>query len=358
MKVLVEPAAPTVLAPARSRLLTRGASVTAIVVSVGLVAYIPHLVGMAWRDVVGVLAGLSITTVLALAVLWISGLVAHTYVLTAALPGLSHRRALLLNLSGSAVSNLVPFGGAAGVGVGFAMAKTWRIEPTAFAAFTAISNVWNVLGKLLVGSALVVVSIIAGTHLPSTIQHTVLLATGAVFGLSVLAIAVLRKASIGAAVGRSCDRIFNRVMARKGSPRRVHTETAIGQLRAEITGSISNGWRRLTLGIVAYLALQALLLAACLGAVGAHVTLFDIAAAFGVERLLSTLPLTPGGAGFTELGAVAVLVALGGDPVTMAAGVLLYRTFTFLLEIPVGGASALIWLAYRARISSGQSVTG
>ena len=49
-----------------------------------------------------------------LVVLWVAGLVAHTMTLTAALPGLTHRRALLLSLTGSAVANVLPLGGAAG----------------------------------------------------------------------------------------------------------------------------------------------------------------------------------------------------------------------------------------------------
>jgi uncharacterized membrane protein YbhN (UPF0104 family) len=38
-----------------------------------------------------------------------------------------------------------------------------------------------------------------------------------------------------------------------------------------------------------------------------------------------------------------VLVALRVDPTLAAAGVLLYRAFTFGMEIPVGGLSMLAW---------------
>ena len=86
----------------------------------------------------------------------------HSSVLTASLPGLSHRRALTLNLTGSAVSNLLPGGGAAGAlvslnradvaafdtlpGVGPVLAQRivdWR---TAHGRFTAVDELGEVTG--------------------------------------------------------------------------------------------------------------------------------------------------------------------------------------------------------------------
>ena len=64
--------------------------------------------------------------------------------------------------------------------------------------------------------------------------------------------------------------------------------------------------------------------------------------------------LTPGGVGVAQTGAAAVLIALGGDPVVIAAGVLLYSTFTFFLEIPVGGlVAARWWLTQRSTTGGG-----
>ena len=72
-------------------------------------------------------------------------------------------------------------------------------------------------------------------------------------------------------------------------------------------------------------------------------------AAYAVDRVMSMVFLTPGGTGFAEAGTAAVLVALGGAPAAMAAGVLLYRGFTFALEIPVGGVWLGGWLVARRR---------
>lgn len=317
-----------------------------------LLIYLPHLAGMSWHGLIGVLGGVSATTLIALAALWLLGLWAHTYVLTAALPGLSRPRALLLNLSGSAVSNLFPFGGAAGMGLGFAMARTWRFSPAQFASFTAISNLWNVVGKLFVGAALVALAIVAGVQFPASIQGTIILGSGGLMAAMVVVVLALTTPTMMRAIGRLWDRTVNGLLAQTGSLRRIDAAGVLERLRQSCAGSISAGWGQMTFGILAYMALQAALLAACLHAVGAHTSLLVIVAAFGVERVLSLFPLTPGGAGVTELGTVGVLLALGGDPVLVTAGVLLYRLYTFLLEIPVGGASAIVWMLRRPRRAS------
>jgi uncharacterized membrane protein YbhN (UPF0104 family) len=335
----------------------RVASVGAVGAAVLLLLVVPRAVGMSWHDVVAILAGLPMTALAALTGLWLLGLWIHTYVLTAALPGLSKRRALLLNLSGSAVSNLLPFGGAAGIGVGFVMARSWRIAPANFASFTAISNFWNVIGKLFVGSALVAGAVAAGIHVPTSMRSALIYGSGGVLAASVIGVAALSTPVVGRSLGRAWDRAANGLLVRLGMTCRVHAEGAINRFRKTCTESITAGWCQLTMGVLAYLGLQAALLAACLLAVGAHASVLVIAAAFGVERILSLFPFTPGGAGIAELGSVAVLVALGGDPALMAAGVLLYRTFTFLLEIPVGGVSAIAWLLFRTQSASRTGTT-
>ena len=71
------------------------------------------------------MAALSPWQVALLAGVWLAGLWVHTLALTAAMPGLSSRRALFLNLTGSSVSNLLPLGGAAGTVVNYSMSRSW-----------------------------------------------------------------------------------------------------------------------------------------------------------------------------------------------------------------------------------------
>lgn len=336
-----------------SRLVRRGVSVLLVAISIGLTALIPIMAGMTWSAIIGVLTGVSAVTLVGLTALWAAGLLVHTIVLRAAMPGLTTGRALLLNIAGSAVSNVAPFGGAAGVGLGYVMARTWKVAPSSFASFTAISNAWNVLGKLVVGTTLICVAVVLGIHLPAAFHGVLAYGSVAVLLATVAAIAAICSARAADATGRTLDHVMNFVLRRLGSARRVDALSWVKETRAVNAATVSAGWARLTLGVLAYIFLQALLMAGCLVAVNAGAPWLVIAVAFGVERLITVIPLTPGGSGLAELGSVAVLVAMGVDPVGAASGVLLYRLFTFLLEIPVGGISALVWFRRQRMIAAG-----
>jgi uncharacterized protein (TIRG00374 family) len=69
-------------------------------------------------------------------------------------------------------------------------------------------------------------------------------------------------------------------------------------------------------------------------------------AAFAFVRLLTALPITPGGLGITELGLIGTLTAGAGAAAgaQVTAAVLLYRAVTYLPPIPLG---AITYLASR-----------
>jgi uncharacterized membrane protein YbhN (UPF0104 family) len=93
--------------------------------------------------------------------------------------------------------------------------------------------------------------------------------------------------------------------------------------------------------------LQLFLFELCLNAVHAGLPIALVAAGYAVDRLLTLIPVTPGGVGVVEAGVTAVLVAVGGDPTAVATGVLLFRAFTYFAEIPLGGAVILGWFTHR-----------
>ena len=121
------------------------------------------------------------------------------------------------------------------------------------------------------------------------------------------------------------------------------------RVRRQALRLIARSWPRLSLGMLGYLALLALLLDLCLRAIGSPQAVLVVVAAVGVERLASAVPLTPGGAGVAELGLVGCLTVCGVDPVTAVAATLLYRLFTFFLEIPAGLLVTAGWGLSRRR---------
>ena len=85
------------------------------------------------------------------------------------------------------------------------------------------------------------------------------------------------------------------------------------------------------------------LLGVCLHVVGLAPAFAVVLMAAAIERLGTLIPLTPGGTGVAEVGTIAWLVATGLPPVSVVAGVLLYRVFIIVLDIPVGGLVLAAW---------------
>src|SRR3954447_17076672 len=118
-----------------------------------LVIVLPKLTGADWDETTDRVAGVPLPQIWQLGGVWAAGLWLHTFVLRASLPGLGMRRALALNLGGSSVSNMLPLGGAAGVGLNYAMLRSWGYSPTQISSFAALSNLVVAIVKVLIAAA-------------------------------------------------------------------------------------------------------------------------------------------------------------------------------------------------------------
>lgn len=304
----------------------------------GLSAWaLPLAAGASWTTIVSAAASLHLSELAVLVCVWAAGLVVYSSVLTASLPGLSYRRAMTLNLTGSAVSNLVPLGGTLGIGLNYRMVRRWGFSASSFASFTALTHVVNVLSKLAV--PILALAVLAGTGRGISQQLTsiAMAAGGTVAVVAVLLIALLlvsrRLATRTGPVQRAAERLC----------------TALGDAWKECREATARGWLRLGCGSIAYAGLQLLLLWLCLHVAGAAVALPAALAAFAVERLATLLPFTPGGSGLAEVGMTSLLMTLGGAPAATAVGVLIYRGLVFALEIPVGGVWLAVWEGLQRR---------
>jgi uncharacterized protein (TIRG00374 family) len=261
--------------------------------------------------------------------------------LAAALPGLTTRRALTLSLTGSAVANVLPLGGAAGVGLNYAMTRRWGFSAQGFAAYTALTNIWDVTSKLTIVTVAGV--ILLGTDQIRLLHYGLGTVLAALVALPLLIGFLLHRPS-AASLGGVLDRAISAGGSLFGRQLRSNLRSQLPYLSQRIVRLAVEKWRRLTVGSLGYACLQISLLWACMHAIGLDLDATTLTVAFAVDRLLTLLPLTPGGAAVVEAGMVAALTSLGVAPAPAVAGVVLYRSFTFLAEIPVGGVAALIWL--------------
>lgn len=329
------------------RLLQAGLSLAAVV---GLIGFgLPKVTGAAWGPVVQLLTMLTAWQVLVLLGLWLLGLYAHTFLATAALPDLTHRQALQLNLSGSAVSNLVPFGGALGMGLNYAMVRSWGHGPGSFAPFTALTTLWNVLVKLAL-PVLALGLLVAAGGLPTPgLALAALLAAGTLAVVLLLVVVALASERAAAVLARSSQVTAVAALRLAHSRREVDCEQAVLDLRHRMASLLRRRWHRMLASMTTYAVLQALLLWLILHMLGSSLGVIPVFAGFSFGRLLTLLVVTPGGVGIAETGSAALLVALGGDAAVVAAATLLFSALTFALEIPVGGVWGLLWWRHASR---------
>ena len=333
------------------------------VLSLGLVALmllvvLPNAIGATVHDVGHAITHVSLFHLSGLTLLWFVGLLIYSFVLTGALRGLNTGQALTLNLTGSAVANVMPFGGAVGMSLNYYMLRAWNMSLTEFSSYTVVTNVWNVLMKLSMPGIALVFAMESGVVINRRMTTTVVVA------VSLLMIVVV--AIVSALASPVLARRFAHGLARAIGMiahlfRREVNEEAIAieavRTRDMVAGVVRVQWFRLSTFMTAYGVAQAALLYACIQAVGDHVLPAAVLAAYAVERFLSIVPITPAGLGFTEAGATGILVAMGGDPTLSAAGVILYRAFVAALEVPVGGAWLGIWYYLNRRKRAEQEAT-
>jgi uncharacterized membrane protein YbhN (UPF0104 family) len=276
-----------------------------------------------------------------------ASMASYWFMICAVLPSIRLREAAAVNLGSNAVANTLPAGGAIGMGVSWAMLSSWGVTTADYVLYTLVSGTWNVLARLgLPALALLVL-------LTDTRPDALLIAAAAV-GLAVLATAVaglgllVRSESFALRAGGALQRVLTIVCRLVRRPPPCDIPGSLLGFRRRAAALIAARGRRITATTAASHLILWLVLLACLRGVGlsqAQVSWQISLAAFAFVRLLTALPITPGGLGITELGLVGTLAA-GAGPVVGArvtAAVLLYRAVTYLPPIPLGAAAYLIW---------------
>ncbi len=299
---------------------------------------VPLTTHTAWSTVGARFQQLTLVQLGLLGAIWFGGLFVHTYVTTGALPGLSHRRALVLNFSGSTVSHLAPFGGVLGMGLNFTMLRSWGYDGSDFTVLVLLNNAWNALVRLLLPALALALLVACTDHKAHGLLPVAFISMFAFVGIAFAVRLATRNP------GNRDPGPFQRTATAALSRLAGHpAHEVIAALRTEVGQVVRRSWRRMSLGMSVYVLLQATLLYLCLVCVGGTVSPIGVFAAYATGAALTLVPLTPGGVGFAEAGTAGLLVAFGANPAAAAAGVILYSTFTRWMEIPFGAAGTAWW---------------
>lgn len=305
---------------------------------------LPWLAKTTWTQIGHHLGSVGVVSSLGFGAIMLAGLWIYTFTLTASWPGLSHSRAAIVNVTGSAVANTMPGGGATALAASWVILRSWGFKRNAISTGLIVSGVWNVLARIalpLIGIALV-----------SRNEHALppAVSTGAWWGALgglVLLVAFIvaltspaRTRTLGAWLDRHVSPVIGRLRTKRPQPR---LERLLVDQQARMSALTRRGWLPMTVGVVGQLLVWFVLFWQIMRAVGVDLPVADLFAAYAIGSLLRAVGITPGGLGVAEAGIILVLASWGASQPAAAAGALLFAIFTHVAEIPLG---ALGWLAW------------
>jgi uncharacterized membrane protein YbhN (UPF0104 family) len=272
----------------------------------------------------------------------------------ASLPGLRLWPAAVCNQTTTTIADTVPAGGYIALGLTYAIYRSWGFSNAAITLSILITGIWNVFMKL----ALPILALVA---LTITGQAASGLVVAAVIGLAVLLAsvgifaAILWRESAARAIGSFFSRIASKVLGavHKG-PVDDWGDVAV-RFRQRSIDLVEKRWGILTFTtVLSHLALYFVLVLS-LRAVGVseqELSWAQILGVFAFGRLVTTIPLTPGGLGLIELSYIGGLILAGRAHADVppevfraqvAAAVLVFRTLTYGIQIPIGIGTYFIW---------------
>jgi uncharacterized protein (TIRG00374 family) len=267
----------------------------------------------------------------------------------AALPGLTYRQALVLTQTSTALSSAVPGGDAVGIGVSYAMLRQWGFDRQSVTTAVVLTGLWNQLINVCLPLVALALLTLEGEDQP-------LLRTAGLIGIAALVViiggmvVVMRGEGSARRLGERAQRLASWGLRLAQRHPATGWGPALATFRRDTVALLARRWHWLTLASLAgHLSVFAVLLV-CLRVVGVtseHVNWIEALAAWGLVRLLTAVPITPGGLGVVELGLTGALIGFGGHDAEVVAAVLLYRALTYLPPIILGAIFGLTWRRHR-----------
>jgi uncharacterized protein (TIRG00374 family) len=299
-----------------------------------------------YRDVWAAIKTLTPIETWSLVAATIFNLVTYWWANQAALPGLGIGKAAVLTQTTTSVANTLPAGGAIAVGLTYSILDSWGFSGTSVALYVGVTGIWNIFAKLGLPMLALVFLTLSGHLTPTYIL-------AAVFGVIVLGVAIglfamlFRSEEFAIRIGNWLGRVaswFRRIRHKRPV---VTWGDGAARFRRDTIVLVEHRWLRLSVfTVLSQVALFFVLLLSlrALGVSEQEVSTTEAFAVYAFSRLLSAVPITPGGVGLIDLGYIGGLTAFSGEEkAAIVAAVLLFRALTYAIQIPIGGFTYIIW---------------
>jgi uncharacterized protein (TIRG00374 family) len=266
------------------------------------------------------------------------------------IPPLRFGPAFLAQEAAAVVSNTVP--GPSGTAARYVTYRKYGISPEDFGQSYVVNSAWgNAIPLILPSVGLALLSV--QEEIPDRV------ATLAFIGLAVsvvgiaLAVMVMRSERFAYRLGERFGRLWNWARGLVKRPPSEQVGDAVVRFRFDVLDTVRAHWAGLTFLILLREVATYLVLLTSLRALGAQqvdLTAIEVFAVYTVVRLATLIEITPGNVGISEALYISALswAAEGQDQDTIVAAVFVFRMFTYLGPILVGGICSMI-LARRFR---------
>lgn len=264
----------------------------------------------------------------------------------AALMGMSLGQSAVVTQTSTTVANTLPAGGALAIGVSAAMLTSWGFTPAEITLYIGVTGIWNIFAKLGLPMIALVLLVITGNTNPALVTAA-LVGAAILIGAVVLLVLVFRSERMARKVGELLGRVASALLKVVGKPPIDGMGDRSVKFRRETIILVSRRWFRLTwTTILSQMALFFVLLLSLrhMGVSEQEVATVEVFAVYTFSRLLSAIPITPGGAGVIDLGYIGGLTAIdNGEHAEIVAAVLIFRVLTYGLQIPLGAVTYFVW---------------
>lgn len=321
----------------RPRIIAAAASV--LIVAALLAWVLPWATGASWSGIAASLAALSPAAIVTVTGLGLVALLLEAVAVRAAVPGSHYPAVARGHAASQALTLAVPGGGMLGVGLlGWILRRTGLGLGVIITGLIAASLVEMAISSILVplvglgAYALSSVTAGPGPDLPATFGAAFMAIIGSVIALGLMILALQRRVLAGVLdqLGTLVDLPVTAILAQRDQLIRLLRRRPVALVGPVLAARIAQ-WAALVIAV---------------DATGADVPILMTVAIFALGRVLSLIPLTPGGAGITETVGAAVLVALGVGAEQSAVAMLLFAVAMLVVPL-IGGTIAGVLVLLR-----------
>jgi len=305
-----------------------------------------------YSDAWTAIQGMSVGWVVALALFTVAVILIYPWPFQVALPGLEYRPAFVIRQTSFMMGNVIPGGGAIGVGVEYEMLGSYGFSSGPSAAAIGISSVSNTLVTLALPVLSLVGLILVGE---ATSEDYVAAAIGAVViaAALILIMLILRSESSARRVGEWAGGVVDWIAGLFHAKSDPHIGDGLVSFRSSVIAAVAGRWRGVTgADAIQQLSQFAVLFVAVLalqGGFGGDINLFEAFAAFSIARLAQFIPIPPGGLGTTDAILIAILTRFGMSSGDAMAADLIWRAATFLPQVLIGIGTLLVWRRHQRK---------